>query len=166
MRPRDTSFRRLSHVRQRTAAHHAQKCAKRSRMTEGTPTFIEVGRGATTRRIAVRRRSGSSPGLFWLGGFKSDMQGTKAAALDRFAADAKRACVRFDYSGHGESGGAFEDGTIGQWLEDSVAAYAGAAQGPQILVGSSMGGWIALLLIRELQRRAGAGQPLAPVAGL
>ena len=105
------------------------------------------------------------PGLFWLGGFKSDMQGTKAAALDQFAAEHGRACVRFDYSGHGESGGAFEDGTIGRWLGDALAAYAAAAKGPQILIGSSMGGWIALLLIRELKRRA-AEQKLAPVAGV
>jgi len=134
-------------------------------MDDVLPTFIEVGIGSASRRIAMRCRPGAPPDLFWLGGFKSDMQGTKAAALDRFAAEHKRACVRFDYSGHGESGGAFEDGTIGRWLEDSLAAYAAAASGPQILIGSSMGGWIALLLIRELKRRA-AEQKLAPVVGL
>ena len=63
------------------------------------------------------------PGLFWLGGFNSDMQGTKALALDAWAAEHGRACVRFDYSGHGESGGAFVDGTIGRWLEESVAVF-------------------------------------------
>ena len=134
-------------------------------MDEVSPTLIDVGTGAAARRIALRCRPGAPPGLFWLGGFKSDMQGTKAAALDRFAAEHGRACVRFDYSGHGESGGAFEDGTIGRWLEDSLAAYAAAASGPQILIGSSMGGWIALLLIREIKRRA-AEQKLAPVAGV
>ena len=134
-------------------------------MSGVSPTFIDVGTGAAARRIAIRRRTGAPPGLFWLGGFKSDMQGTKAAALDQFAAEHGRACVRFDYSGHGESGGAFEDGTIGRWLEDTLAVYAAGANGPQILIGSSMGGWIALLLIRELKRRA-AEQRLAPVAGV
>ncbi len=135
-------------------------------MDEVSPTFIEVGSGTTARRIALRRRDGAAPGLFWLGGFKSDMQGTKAVALDHWAEAQGRGCTRFDYSGHGESGGAFEDGTIGRWLEDSLAIYAAAAGGPQILVGSSMGGWIALLLIRELKRRAAAGRPLPPVAGV
>jgi len=134
-------------------------------MSGVSPTFIDVGIGAAARRIAIRCRTGAPPGLFWLGGFKSDMQGTKAAALDQFAAEHGRACVRFDYSGHGESGGAFEDGTIGRWLEDALAVYAVGANGPQILIGSSMGGWIALLLIRELKRRA-AEQRLAPVAGV
>src|SRR6202051_3213048 len=85
------------------------------------PAFIEVGEGDAVRRIAVRARAGGGPGLFWLGGFNSDMQGTKALALDAWAAEHARACVRFDYSGHGESGGAFCDGTIGRWLGDSVA---------------------------------------------
>jgi pimeloyl-ACP methyl ester carboxylesterase len=133
-------------------------------MDEASPAFIHAGNGASARRIAVRRRDGTAPGLLWLGGFKSDMKGTKAAALDRFAAEQGRACTRFDYSGHGESEGAFEDGTIGRWLEDSLAVYA-AAREPQILIGSSMGGWIALLVIRELKRRA-AARRLAPVAGL
>ena len=84
------------------------------------PTFIEVGQGNAARRIAVRAREGSAPGLFWLGGFNSDMKGTKALALDALAAEQGRACVRFDYSGHGESGGAFIDGTIGRWLEESA----------------------------------------------
>ena len=86
------------------------------------PTFIAVGHGLLERQIAVRARAGGGPGLFWLSGFHSDMRGTKAAALDAWAAEHNRACVRFDYSGHGESGGAFEAGTIGRWLEESVAA--------------------------------------------
>jgi pimeloyl-ACP methyl ester carboxylesterase len=136
-------------------------------MDEALLKFLEVGTGAAACRIAVRQRAGAAPGVFWLGGFKSDMQGTKAAALDRWAGEQGRACTRFDYSGHGESGGAFEDGTIGRWLEDSLAVYAGCASGPQVLVGSSMGGWIALLLIRELRRRGARGGPSsAPVAGL
>jgi pimeloyl-ACP methyl ester carboxylesterase len=116
------------------------------------PVFINVG-GETVRRIAVRARSGATPGLFWLGGFKSDMKGTKAQALDEWAAENNRACVRFDYSGHGESGGEFVDGTIGQWLEDSLAVFDASCEGPQIVIGSSMGGWMALLLARTLAKR-------------
>src|SRR3954451_17799499 len=117
------------------------------------PAFIEVGEDVARRRIAVRVREGGGPGLFWLGGFNSDMQGTKALALDAWAAEHDRRCVRFDYSGHGESGGAFVDGTIGRWLEESVAVFEQFCSGPQVVIGSSMGGWIALLLARELARR-------------
>jgi pimeloyl-ACP methyl ester carboxylesterase len=112
----------------------------------------------------VRVRTGESPGVLWLGGFKSDMNGTKALALDSWAAAHGRACIRFDYSGHGESGGAFTDGTIGRWLEESVAVFAQLCRGPQVLVGSSMGGWLALLLVRELQR--GTVQADASISGL
>src|SRR5690606_32263475 len=83
----------------------------------------------------------TGPGLFWLGGFKSDMKGTKAAALDAWAEANGRASLRFDYSGHGESGGDFTDGTISRWLAESVAVYTRFAKGPQVVVGSSMGGW-------------------------
>jgi pimeloyl-ACP methyl ester carboxylesterase len=125
---------------------------------EPEPAFIEVGQDSGGRRIAVRaRQSGgfaSGPGLFWLGGFNSDMKATKALALDDWAAANGRACVRFDYSGHGESGGAFADGTIGRWLEESVAVFDKFCRGPQVVIGSSMGGWMALLLARELARRA------------
>jgi pimeloyl-ACP methyl ester carboxylesterase len=114
------------------------------------PAFIEVGMEGDRRRIAVRARAGSAPGLFWLGGFHSDMKGTKAVALDDWAAAQGRACVRFDYSGHGESGGAFIDGTIGRWLEESVAVFGQFCTGPQVVIGSSMGGWMALLLAREI----------------
>src|SRR6202035_3639454 len=110
---------------------------------------------------AVRARAGGSPGLFWLAGFKSDMQGTKAIALDAWAAERHRACVRFDYSGHGESGGDFVDGTIGRWLEESVAVFEQFCTGPQVVIGSSMGGWMALLLARELARRQAARASLA-----
>jgi pimeloyl-ACP methyl ester carboxylesterase len=123
------------------------------------PAFIEVGKDA--RRIAVRARAGGSPGLFWLGGFNSDMQGTKALALDQWAAGQMRACVRFDYSGHGESGGAFIDGTIGRWLEESVAVFEQFCAGPQVVIGSSMGGWMALLLAREIARRRSGRASLA-----
>ena len=125
-------------------------------MDESDPTFLTL----ETRRIAVRQRSGDSPGLFWLGGFKSDMQGTKAQALDRWAQAHGRACLRFDYSGHGESGGDFKDGTIGRWLAESLAVYTNLAKGPQVVIGSSMGGWLALLLARALREKK-SGPPIA-----
>ena len=121
--------------------------------SQESPAFLEVGQDGAARRIAVRARQGSAPGLFWLGGFHSDMQGTKAIALDAWAAEQGRGCVRFDYSGHGESGGAFIDGTIGRWLEESVAVFERFCTGPQVVIGSSMGGWMALLLAREMARR-------------
>src|SRR3954468_3753924 len=127
------------------------------------PTFIEVGEGSGGRRIAVRARAGSGPGLFWLGGFNSDMRGTKALALDAWAAEHGRACIRFDYSGHGESGGAFIAGTIGRWLEESTAVFDRFCEGPQVVIGSSMGGWMALLLAREIARRRGPSR--ASLAG-
>ncbi|MGA9954575.1 MAG: alpha/beta hydrolase [Bradyrhizobium sp.] len=125
------------------------------------PVLIEVGQADAMRRIAVRAREGGLPGLFWLGGFKSDMQGTKAVALDAWAADRKRACVRFDYSGHGESAGDIVHGTIGRWLEESVAVFERFCTGPQVVIGSSMGGWMALLLARELGRRPASRASLA-----
>ncbi len=128
---------------------------------------VTIRVGADARPIAVRSRPGAAPGLFWLGGFKSDMRGTKAEALDRWAAAQGRACTRFDYSAHGESAGAFADGTIGRWLEESLAVFTTCCRGPQVIVGSSMGGWLALLLLRELRRREKAGDvPPASAAGL
>jgi pimeloyl-ACP methyl ester carboxylesterase len=112
----------------------------------------------------VRARAGKSPGILWLGGFKSDMRGTKAEALAAHAATTGQAYVRFDYSGHGESGGAFEAGTISRWLEETLAVFEHVARGPQIVVGSSMGGWIALLLARALASRKNGG--IAKMAGL
>ncbi len=125
------------------------------------PTFIEVGEGSGRRRIAVRARAGSGPGLFWFGGFNSDMRGTKALALDAWAMEHGRACIRFDYSGHGESGGAFIDGTIGRWLEEGLAVFEQFCRGPQVVIGSSMGGWMALLLARAIAKREAAGADLA-----
>src|SRR5450631_4870555 len=125
------------------------------------PAFIEVGKDSAARRIAVRARPGGAPGLFWLSGFNSDMQGTKALALDAWAAEHGRACVRFDYSGHGASGGAFVDGTIGRWLEETVAVFEQFCAGPQVVIGSSMGGWMALLLAREMARRPARRASLA-----
>jgi len=120
---------------------------------------LTVGVGEKAREIAVLRRRGALPGLFWLGGFRSDMAGTKASAVDAFAAARGLASTRFDYSGHGESGGDFEDGTISRWLDEAATVLDRCVQGPQIVVGSSMGGWIALLLA---EMRRGSGR----VAGL
>ncbi len=130
-------------------------------MTHSCLNFLKLGTSSSERQIAVRTDAGGSPGLFWLGGFKSDMQGGKAEALSQWARANGRACVRFDYSGHGESSGEFRDGTIGQWLEDSLAVFEGYCAGPQVVIGSSMGGWMALLLARELRRRASSKATLA-----
>ena len=139
-------------------------------MSEARLTFLTIESPAPRRTIAVRVREGKSnkesPGLFWLGGFKSDMKGTKAEALDRWAAEQGRASIRFDYSGHGESGGDFRDGTIGRWLEESLAVYTQFAKGPQVLVGSSMGGWLALLLAARLREMKASAPQIAPLAGM
>jgi pimeloyl-ACP methyl ester carboxylesterase len=140
-------------------------------MNDKSLKFLHIGEGRERRAIAVRAAPGASPGLVWLGGYKSDMRGTKAVALAEWAEREKRACVRFDYSGHGESGGAFTDGTIGSWLADSLAVFGACCRGPQLLIGSSMGGWLALLLVRELKRRPsqkekGNGGEEPSVAGL
>lgn len=105
------------------------------------------------RRIAYRRTEGKGPGIVFLGGFKSDMQGTKALYLEDWARRQGRAFLRFDYSGHGDSSGLFEEGAIGDWFADAASVLTTLTQGPQILVGSSMGGWISLLLARAMPQR-------------
>jgi pimeloyl-ACP methyl ester carboxylesterase len=127
-------------------------------MTNAQLHFIEVGEGAEARSIAVLLRAGSAPGVFWLGGFRSEMTGGKATALDALGAERGTAVTRFDYSGHGQSGGDFLLGTISRWLEEALAVFA-TTNGPQVVVGSSMGGWLALLLARELNRQ-GQGERL------
>jgi pimeloyl-ACP methyl ester carboxylesterase len=120
-------------------------------MTEGptAPQFFLPAPGQP--RLAYLSRPGAGgPGLFWLGGYRSDMRGSKASFLDTYAAERGRACLRFDYSGHGESEGEFTDGTIGLWAEQACAIFRALTRGPQIVIGSSMGGWIALLLARAL----------------
>lgn len=112
--------------------------------------FLE---GPEGRRIAYETQPGQGPGVVFLGGFKSDMRGAKAEYLADWAAREGRAFLRFDYSGHGESSGAFEDGTIGAWAADAMAAIAALTEGPQVLVGSSMGGWISLLVARAMPDR-------------
>lgn len=123
-------------------------------MSDNGLKFLEIGQAGERRSIAVRQQGGAAPGLFWLSGYKSDMKGTKAEALAQWAQAHRRGCVRFDYSGHGESAGKFTDGTIGRWLEESLAVFDACCRGSQIVVGSSMGGWLALLLVRALRRRA------------
>jgi pimeloyl-ACP methyl ester carboxylesterase len=119
-------------------------------MTTGeTAGTLDIGNVA----IAYRHRKGQAPGLMWLGGYRSDMSGTKAASLAAFAAEHDLQFTRHDYSGHGASGGAFRDGTISLWLEQSLAVLDQVTEGPQILVGSSMGAWIALRMVQELNRR-------------
>jgi pimeloyl-ACP methyl ester carboxylesterase len=126
-------------------------------MAEDESHFLEVD-GA---KIAVRRRPGASPGVVWLGGFRSEMAGTKADFLDRSAEEAGHAFLRHDYSGHGQSGGDFRQGTISKWLAESLAVFRAFSAGSQVLVGSSMGAWIALRMAQEL-RKAEKGR----VAGL
>jgi len=127
-------------------------------MADAELQFLDVGAGAESRPIAVLRRPGTAPGVFWLGGFRSEMTGAKAGALDALGAETGAAVTRFDYSGHGQSGGDFLLGTISRWLEEALAVFA-TTRGAQVVVGSSMGGWLALLLARELNRR-GEGERL------
>lgn len=112
--------------------------------------YLTTGAG---RRIAYERLDGQGPGVVFLGGFRSEMQGAKALHLRDWAAAQGRAFLRFDYSGHGESGGAFEEGCIGDWAADAQAAITALTDGPQVLVGSSMGGWISLLIARDHPER-------------
>lgn len=105
------------------------------------------------RKIAYCLSAGGAPGIVFLGGFRSDMEGTKARHLEAWAKATDRAFLRFDYSGHGQSSEAFEDGCIGDWAEDALEAISGLTSGRQILVGSSMGGWIACLVARAMPDR-------------
>ncbi len=108
---------------------------------------------ANGRRIAYNRSEGQGPWVVFLGGFRSDMQGTKALALEDWARATGRAFLRFDYSGHGESSEDFLDGSIGDWAADAEAAIRVLTSGPVVLVGSSMGGWISVLMTKRLRDR-------------
>jgi alpha-beta hydrolase superfamily lysophospholipase len=124
---------------------------------DSEPQTLIVGSGDAARTIAYRVAKPANPGaasVFWLSGFMSDMASTKATALADFAAEKGLGSTIFDYSGHGVSGGAFKDGTIGRWLEEADAVFTQVSSGPQIIVGSSMGGHIALLLLRKRMREA------------
>jgi len=114
--------------------------------------------------IAYMTRAGKLPGVVWLGGFKSEMNGTKASALDEWAARRGHAFVRFDYLGHGRSSGEFRKGTISRWREDALAVLDGLTGGPQILVGSSMGGWLALLAAMARPEKVAGLLLIAPAA--
>lgn len=134
-------------------------------MTTPQPTQLTVGAGDDARPVSALVRDASDtgehlPGLVWLGGYRSDMAGSKAVALCDHAGRQGQAMLRFDYSGHGASGGDFRDGTISRWLEESLAAFDAFTRGPQILIGSSMGGWIALRMVQELKAR-GEGDRVA-----
>lgn len=135
-------------------------------MSPPQPQFMLVGSGAAQRRIATlltpAKHESADPGLIWLPGFKSEMTSIKATALAEWGAARGRAVTRFDYSGHGQSGGRFEDGRLGHWLEEALTVIRTSTRGPQIIVGSSMGGGLALLVLRALQRSSEAQR----IAGL
>ena len=131
-----------------------------------TPAPEETGRlpRAGDASIAYRRRPGKGPTVVFLGGFRSDMTGSKASALDAWCAARGQAFLRLDYQGHGQSGGDFEDGTIGSWTDDALAAIDALTGGDLVLVGSSMGGWIMIevALARPGRVRALVGIAAAP----
>ena len=126
-----------------------------------TPEILTCNDGRT---IAYYRTPGKTPGVVFLTGFKSDMAGTKALALEKFCRSRGQAFLRFDYTGHGQSSGRFEDGTIGEWSSDAISVLDNLCDGPQVLVGSSMGGWIMLLaaLARPKQIAGLVGTAAAP----
>lgn len=135
-------------------------------MGDASPQFLTVGSGVAERRIACLVEPGAGdgrPGVVWFPGFKSEMTSTKASVLSEWATLRGVACTRFDYSGHGQSGGDFQEGTVGRWLEEAAAVFARLTAGPQVLVGSSMGGYIALLLLRQLKQMQQAARVRALV---
>jgi pimeloyl-ACP methyl ester carboxylesterase len=117
-----------------------------------SPAFLDRG----AHQLAYEKTDGNAPTLVWLGGFRSDMTGSKAMKVEEYAKERGQACLRFDYAGHGQSTGAFTDGTIGSWRDDAAAMIEAQASGETILVGSSMGGWIALLLAIDEAKKAKA----------
>jgi pimeloyl-ACP methyl ester carboxylesterase len=124
--------------------------------------FLDVGSGGQARRIAYRATEGTGTPVVWLGGFKSDMASTKAIAIDDWCKAHGRPMVRMDYMGHGESSGEFRDGTFSIWAEDAVAVLTRVIERPPVIVGSSMGGWIAVLIAKRLMEQDKSGK----IAGL
>jgi pimeloyl-ACP methyl ester carboxylesterase len=124
--------------------------------------FLDVGSGGQARRIAYRATEGAGTPVVWLGGFKSDMASTKAAAIDEWCKAHGRPMVRMDYAGHGESSGQFQDYVFSDWAEDAVAVLTRVVERPPIIVGSSMGGWIAVLIAKRLMEQDKSGK----IAGL
>lgn len=124
--------------------------------------LVETHDGPRGVTLAFQRSAGRGPTLVWMSGYASDMSGTKAEALHAWAEGAGQAFLRFDYAGTGRSQGAFVDGTIGRWLEDALAVIDGLTEGPVVLVGSSMGGWIALLAARARPARVSGMVLIAP----
>lgn len=116
------------------------------------PSFLDRG----SHKLAFCKTDGAGPTLVWLGGFRSDMTGSKAMTVEAYAKGRDQACLRFDYAGHGQSTGTFTDGTIGSWAQDAASMIEAETDGDLILIGSSMGGWIALLLAIEEAKRAKA----------
>lgn len=114
------------------------------------PEFLITAQG---RKIAYHKVEGEGPGVVFLGGFSSDMEGSKATYLEAWAREKGRAFIRFDYSGHGESSEKFVDGCIGEWADDAYEVISHLTDGPQVLVGSSMGGWISLLVAKRMPAR-------------
>jgi len=114
------------------------------------PSYLDTPQG---RKIAYHKTDGSGPGVVFLGGFVSDMEGTKAIHLEDWAQANDHQFIRFDYSGHGQSSGAFKEGCIGDWADDAAAVITALTNGPQILIGSSMGGWISLLMAKRMPER-------------
>jgi pimeloyl-ACP methyl ester carboxylesterase len=123
---------------------------------------ITSGSGADLRRLAMRQLPGKMPAILWFGGFRSDMTSTKAAALEGLGRETGHAVVRMDYAGHGESEGSFEDCTLSTWIEDAETVLMQAVDGPAVIVGSSMGGWIALAIAKRLFETGRRGR----IAGL
>jgi pimeloyl-ACP methyl ester carboxylesterase len=128
-------------------------------MPESTPQILAAPDGTA---IAYHHVPGRSPGVIFCGGFKSDMTGNKALALDAHCRATGRQYTRFDYRGHGQSGGAFVDATVGDWRGDALAVFDQVTTGPQIVVGSSMGGWIMLLLALARPDRVAGLVGIAP----
>ena len=134
-------------------------------MNDNSLKFLEIGSGGERRRIAVRERSGAAARSVLAVRLQIRHEGHQSRRAGAIGLSKQAApVIRFDYSGHGESGGEFTDGTIGRWLADSLGVFDACCQGPQILIGSSMGGWLALLMVRALRQRPQAAP--ASVIGL